>query len=119
MQMNLILSQVHFDLSYSLFLILILFSISLSRFFFSLAETLAVSLHYYFFLHFQNSMYLSRRNKMKLVLGKLENILGNGENAGYQHFLLFPQCLQKLSSSVSLKLGIARERVDQISEIGH
>ena len=23
-----------------------------------------------------------------------ENIVGKGENAGYQHFLLFPQCLQ-------------------------
>ena len=25
-------------------------------------------------------------------LGKVENIEGKGENAGYQHFLLFPQC---------------------------
>ena len=24
------------------------------------------------------------------VLGKVENIVGKGENAGYQHFLLFP-----------------------------
>ena len=24
-----------------------------------------------------------------------ENIVGKGENAGYQHFLLFPQCFQK------------------------
>ena len=30
-------------------------------------------------------------------LGKVENILGNGENAGYQHFLLFPKCFQKAS----------------------
>ena len=27
-----------------------------------------------------------------------ENIVGKGENAGYQHFLLFPQCFQKPSS---------------------
>ena len=27
--------------------------------------------------------------------GKLENIVGKGENAGYQHFLLFPQCFHK------------------------
>ena len=25
---------------------------------------------------------------------RLENIVGKGENAGYQHFLLFPQCFQ-------------------------
>ena len=30
--------------------------------------------------------------KLKFVLGKVENIVGKGENAGYQHFLLFPQC---------------------------
>ena len=24
---------------------------------------------------------------------RIENIVGNGENAGYQHFHLFPQCL--------------------------
>ena len=24
---------------------------------------------------------------------KVENVVGKGENAGYQHFLLFPQCL--------------------------
>ena len=27
--------------------------------------------------------------KLKCVLGKLENIMGKGENTGYQHFLLF------------------------------
>ena len=32
------------------------------------------------------------------VFDKLENIVGKGENAGYQHFLLFPQCFQKGSS---------------------
>ena len=25
---------------------------------------------------------------------RVENIVGKGENAGYQHFLLFPQCFQ-------------------------
>ena len=25
----------------------------------------------------------------------IENTVGIGENAGYQHFLLFPQCFQK------------------------
>ena len=28
--------------------------------------------------------------KMKFALEMVENILGKGENAGYQHFLLFP-----------------------------
>ena len=27
----------------------------------------------------------------------VENIVGKGENAGYQHFLLFPQCFEKAS----------------------
>ena len=35
--------------------------------------------------------------KFKFGLGKVENIAGKGENAGYQHFLLFPQCFQKPS----------------------
>ena len=30
-------------------------------------------------------------------MGTIENIVGKGENAGYQHFLLFPQCFQKFS----------------------
>ena len=29
--------------------------------------------------------------KLKFVIGRIENIMGKGENAGYQHFLLFPQ----------------------------
>ena len=32
--------------------------------------------------------------KLKFVLRRTENIAGKGENAGYQHFLLFPQCYQ-------------------------
>ena len=31
--------------------------------------------------------------------------MGKGENAGYGHFLLFPQCFQKLSISGSLKIN--------------
>ena len=34
----------------------------------------------------------------------VENILGKEENAGYQHFLLFPQCFQKPSFPGSLKV---------------
>ena len=29
------------------------------------------------------------------VIDGIENIVVKGENAGYQHFLLFPQCFQK------------------------
>ena len=29
--------------------------------------------------------------KLKFLLGRVENIVEKGENAGYQHFLLFPQ----------------------------
>ena len=35
--------------------------------------------------------------KLKFWFGRVENIVGKGENAGYQHFLLFPQCFQKSS----------------------
>ena len=35
----------------------------------------------------------------------VENIVRKGENAGYQHFLLFPQCFQKASFSGFLKVG--------------
>ena len=35
--------------------------------------------------------------KLKFVLERVEDIVGKGENAGYQHFLLFPQCFQKNS----------------------
>ena len=33
--------------------------------------------------------------KMISVYDRIENIVGKGENAGYQHFLLFPQSFQK------------------------
>ena len=44
--------------------------------------------------------------KLKFVLGRLENIVGKGGNAGYQHFLLFPQFFQKASCTGSFKIGI-------------
>ena len=49
--------------------------------------------------------------KLKIVLGRVENIVGKGENAGYQHFLLFPQCFQKASFLGSLKVGIVLQKV--------
>ena len=36
--------------------------------------------------------------KLKFVFGMVENILGKGENAVNQHFLLFSKCFQKLPS---------------------
>ena len=43
--------------------------------------------------------------KLKFLLERVQNIVGKEENAGYQHFLLFPQCFQKDSSTRSLKVG--------------
>ena len=33
--------------------------------------------------------------KMEFVFWWVENIVGKGENAGYQYYFLFPQCFQK------------------------
>ena len=44
--------------------------------------------------------------KLKFVSGRVENILGKGEDAGYQHFLFLPKYFQKPASSGSLKFGI-------------
>ena len=41
------------------------------------------------------------------LLDRVENTVEKGENAGYQHFLLFPQCFPKPSSLESSKVGIA------------
>ena len=42
----------------------------------------------------------------------VENIEGKGENAGYQHFLLFPQCFQKTSS-----LGLLKDLISPLQSI--
>ena len=47
--------------------------------------------------------------ELKFVFGKVENIVGKGENAGYQHLLLFPQCFQKLSFPEVLKVRIVQD----------
>ena len=49
---------------------------------------------------------LNVNRKLKFAFGRVENIVGKGENAGYQHFLLFPQCFQKAFLLGSLKVGI-------------
>ena len=45
------------------------------------------------------------------VFDRVENIVGKGENAGYQHFLLFPQCFGKASFPGTSKGVIAWEWV--------
>ena len=40
--------------------------------------------------------------------------MGKGENAGYQHFLLFPQCFQKASNTGSLQIVSEWERVNPL-----
>ena len=37
---------------------------------------------------------------------EIENVVGKGENAGYQHFLLYPQCFLKASYTGLLKVVI-------------
>ena len=44
--------------------------------------------------------------KLKFVVEMVENNLGKGENASFQHFLLFPKCFQKPPSSGLFKVGI-------------
>ena len=44
--------------------------------------------------------------ELKFVLERVKNIVGKGENAGYQHFLLFPQFFQKAAFKEVLKVGI-------------
>ena len=48
---------------------------------------------------------------MTFVYDRAENIVGKGENAGYQHFIHFPQCFQKAFYSRSLKIEIVWSRV--------
>ena len=45
---------------------------------------------------------------MKFVSDRVKSIVEKEENAGYQHFLLFVQCFQKLSLSGPTKPKILR-----------
>ena len=47
----------------------------------------------------------------------VENTGGKGENAGYQHFLHFPECFPKPSIIKSLKVGIVWYRVNTLKKI--
>ena len=44
--------------------------------------------------------------KLILVLASVENSMGKGEDAGFQHFFLFLQCFQKASYTVLFKVEI-------------
>ena len=50
---------------------------------------------------------------MGFVFERVENIVGKGENAGYQHFLLFLLCSQKASHPGLLKVRIVWQRINQ------
>ena len=57
--------------------------------------------------HFQNQMkYLNSLPHNPRTLGKrpFENIMGKGENAGNQHFLLFPHCFLPIPKPISILL---------------
>ena len=54
---------------------------------------------------------MNMNKKLKSGFGKVENIVIKGENAAYQHFLLFPKCFQNAPVSGSLKVGIVWLRV--------
>ena len=53
--------------------------------------------------------------KLKFVLERVENIVGKGENAGYQHFLLFPPCFPRCSFIGFLNVMIVWERFNSFT----
>ena len=52
------------------------------------------------------------------LLDRVENTVGKGENAGYQHFPLFLQFFPKPSSLGSLKVGIELINIPFINRFG-
>ena len=48
--------------------------------------------------------------KWKFILGRVENIVGKGENAGYQHFLLFPRCFQKFVFNICVIQELSKKK---------
>ena len=55
-------------------------------------------------------------HNLKFVSVRVENIVGKGENAGYQHFLLFSQCCQNTSFSGPLNVRIVCNFVSLINQ---
>ena len=54
--------------------------------------------------------------KLKFVLGRVENIVGKGENASCQHFLLFQQCFQKTYVTGLLRVVTVWQKVNSSSK---
>ena len=54
---------------------------------------------------------INATEKLKFVLERVENIVGKGEHAGYQHVLPFPQCFQKASFLRPLKVGLCGKQL--------
>ena len=52
--------------------------------------------------------------KLKFIWERVENTVGKGENAGYQHFLLLLQCFQKLSFPEVFKVGLCGKELSLI-----
>ena len=52
--------------------------------------------------------------KLKFISERVENIVGTGENAGNQHFLLFPRCFQK---GFFLRVAIIQDCVIHIQRL--
>ena len=53
------------------------------------------------------------------LFDRVENTVGKGENAGYQHFLLFLQCFPNPPSLGSSKVGIVWERLKIVLTLYH
>ena len=62
-------------------------------------------------MHLQMTTQTDVNQKLKFVSVRGEN-MAKGENAHYQHFLLFPQCFQKASYTASIKVVIVLSRVN-------
>ena len=56
---------------------------------------------------------------MKFISERVENTVEIGEIAGYQDFLLFPQCFQMTSISGLLKVGIVLTLYHTIPTFNH
>ena len=54
---------------------------------------------------------------IRLVNDRIKNIVGKGENAGYQHFLLFQQCFPRPFSSGSFIVVIMQQRLKMSPEL--
>ena len=52
------------------------------------------------------------------VFDRVGNIVGKGENAGYQHFLLFPQCFKRADTSKGVIVWEWAERFLVLPVIG-